>query len=70
MAFWNKKETEMAQTFAQIAENPGLNPSELAQRLGVASSTIQRRLPSMSEAGFLLFEDDQGGLWPFGKQGK
>ncbi len=67
MAFWSKKETEMEQTYAQIAENPGLNPTELAERLGVASSTIQRRLPSLEEAGFLLSEDKQGGLWPFGK---
>ncbi len=69
MAFWSKKETEMEQTFAQIAETPGLNPTELAERLGVASSTVQRRLPSLEDAGFLLAEDDRGGLWPFGKRG-
>jgi DNA-binding IclR family transcriptional regulator len=33
--------------------------------LEVDRSTITRRLPSMDEAGFLLYEDDDGGLYPF-----
>ncbi len=70
MAFWSKKEIEMEQTFAQIEQNPGLNPTELAERLGVASSTVQRRLPGMEEAGFLLAEDDQGKLWAIEKKRK
>lgn len=70
MAFWHKKETELQETYQTIEQNPGLNPSELAEQLGVASSTVQRRLPGMEEAGFLLAEDDRGGLWPFGRRSK
>ena len=60
MAFWRKKETEMEQAYAQLEQSPGLNPTELAQRPGVASSTVQRRLPGMttttnSEGNELLF---------------
>lgn len=68
MAFWSKKETELEQTYRTIEEHPGLNPTELAARLNVASSTIQRRLPSLQEAGLLVSEDKRGGLWPFGKE--
>lgn len=70
MAFWRKAESQMEETFATIEQNPGLNPTELAAQLGVASSTVQRRLPSMEEAGLLLAEDDRGGLWPFGRRSK
>ncbi len=68
MAFWSKKTDEMQDTFVEIEQNPGVNSAQLAERLGVAPSTIIRRLPSMSDAGFLLYEDDKGGLWPFGKR--
>lgn len=70
MAFWSKKETELEDTYRTIEQNPGLNPTELAEQLGMASSTIQRRLPSLEEAGFLLTEDERGGLWPFGRSRK
>jgi DNA-binding IclR family transcriptional regulator len=70
MAFWSKKETELEETYRTIEQQPGLNPTELAEQLGLASSTIQRRLPSLAEAGLLLYEDDRGGLWPFGKRNK
>lgn len=70
MAFWSKKKTEFEETYQTIEQNPGLNPTELAEQLGVASSTIQRRLPSLAEAGLLLYEDEEGGLWPFGRSRK
>jgi len=67
MAFWNKKEPEFEEMAEQIEAQPGISASELARRLGVPTSTVTRRLPSMDEAGILLAEDDRGGLWPFGK---
>lgn len=70
MAFWSKKESELEQTYHTIEDHPGLNPTQLAEQLGVASSTIQRRLPSLEEAGLLLHEDERGGLWPFGRRSK
>lgn len=62
MAFWSKKETELQETYHTIEQHPGLKPTELAQQLGVASSTIQRRLPSLEDAGFLLSEDERGAV--------
>jgi len=68
MAFWSKKEPEFDEMAEQIEAQPGISPSELARRLGVPTSTVTRRLPSMDEAGIYLYEDDKGGLWPFGKR--
>lgn len=68
MAFWNKKEPEFEDMAEVIEQQPGISASELARQLGVKTSTVTRRLPSMDEAGILLFEDEKGGLWPFGKR--
>lgn len=68
MAFWRKKEPEFEEMVDLIEAQPGISPSELARRLGVPTSTVMRRLPSMDEAGILLAEDEKGGLWPFGKR--
>jgi Mn-dependent DtxR family transcriptional regulator len=67
MAFWSKKEPEFEEMAELIEEQPGISASEVARQLGVSTSTVTRRLPSMDEAGILLFEDETGGLWPFGK---
>lgn len=68
MAFWSKKQKEFEEMDRIVCENPGILPMELAKRLGVACSTVLRRLPSMEEAGYLYSEDDRGGLWPFKRQ--
>jgi DNA-binding IclR family transcriptional regulator len=65
MAFWQKKQTEREEVDRVIHENPGIRPAELARQLGVSRSTVQRRLPSLEEAGYLYSEDERGGLWPF-----
>jgi DNA-binding IclR family transcriptional regulator len=68
MAFWSKKEPEF-ETMEQILEqHPGITAAELARRLDLPRSTVQRRLPSMNDAGYLLYEDEKGGLWPFGRK--
>ena len=67
MSFWRKKEEDFEEMVELIEEQPGISASELARRLGVPTSTVTRRLPSLDEAGVLLAEDDRGGLWPFGK---
>lgn len=68
MSFWRKKEEEFEEVQQLIEQQPGISIRELARQLGVAPSTIARRLPSMEEAGILLAEDDDGGLWPFDEE--
>ena len=65
MAFWHKKEVDFEEMQALIKQQPGISAAELARLLEVDRSTITRRLPSLGEAGFLLYEDDNGGLYPF-----
>jgi DNA-binding IclR family transcriptional regulator len=44
-----------------IPEYPeAVRPSQLARRLGVAPSTVQRDLPTLEEQGTLLIEDERG----------
>ena len=65
MAFWSKKRGEFEEMDRIIRQRPGISQAELARELGVAPSTISRRLPSVEEAGYLYSEDEGGGLWPF-----
>lgn len=65
MSFWKKKEVDFADMDTAVRQQPGILPAELARMLEVDRSTITRRLPSMDEAGFLLYEDDNGGLYRF-----
>lgn len=65
MGFWRTKQNAYKEMDRIIRENPGIRPAELARQLGMARSTIQRRLPSLEEAGYLYSEDEQGRLYPF-----
>lgn len=68
MSHWQKKEIEYSDMHETLQQQPGLSLRALARQLGVSASTILRRLPSMDEAGFLLYEDDEGKLYPFEKE--
>lgn len=65
MAFWQKKEDDFQEMFEMLEEDPGLSAREIARRMEISPSTVTRTLPSMEETGFLLSEDEKGGLWPF-----
>jgi DNA-binding IclR family transcriptional regulator len=65
MAFWQKKQEEFEVMDQVIQENPGISLAELARELEVERSTITRRLPSLEEAGYLYYEDEEGRLWSF-----
>lgn len=65
MAFWSKKRDEFETMNEVIKERPGIRPAQLARELEVSRSTVTRRLPSLDEAGYLYWEDEKGGLWPF-----
>lgn len=66
MAFWSSKQDNEYQKMDEvIKEQPGIRQAQLARELEVSPSTVSRRLPSMNEAGYLYWEDEKGGLWPF-----
>ena len=51
--------------YQQVQEHPGERPGGIARRLGVHRSEITRVLPALEAQGYLLWEDDQGRLWPY-----
>jgi Mn-dependent DtxR family transcriptional regulator len=50
-----------------VAQHPGVKPADIARQLEVPRSSVTRALPALEEAGYLLYEDRKGGLWPFRK---
>ncbi len=67
MAFWQKKKDDFETMDKVIQEEPGISLAKLAEKLNVERSTITRRMPSLEEAGYLYYEDEKGGIWPFKK---
>ena len=65
MAFWSKKIEEFEEMDRVIQDHPGISAAELARELEVERSTVLRRLPSLEEAGYLYYEDEEGRLWSF-----
>ena len=65
MAFWSKKVEEFEAMDQVIQEHPGISAAELARELKVERSTVMRRLPSLEEAGYLYYEDEEGRIWRF-----
>lgn len=51
--------------YDSIEDNPGKRPGFFAIALNIPRSSITRSLPQMEEQGYLLSEDEKGGLWPF-----
>ncbi len=54
--------------YNKVEQNPGKKPGFIARLLGLERSEVTRSLPALNEKGLLLYEDDRGGLWPFGKR--
>ena len=50
-----------------VNREPGVRPAQVARRLGIPRSSVMRALPALDEAGWLLSEDERGGLWAWGR---
>jgi DNA-binding IclR family transcriptional regulator len=59
------KPDRMDKVFQTIRQYPGEKPGFIARLLGLHRSEVTRLLPSLEEHGYLISEDDRGGLWPF-----
>jgi DNA-binding IclR family transcriptional regulator len=51
--------------YNEVKEHPGKKAGFIAHLLGLHRSEVMRSLPALEERGFLLSEDEKGGLWPF-----
>lgn len=54
--------------YNKVQENPGKKAGFIARLLNVNRSEVTRSLPAMDEKGMLIYEDDEGGLYPFRPQ--
>lgn len=62
------QEERLEKIYQSVEEHPGSKPGFLARLLGLERSEVTRALPALEEKGLLVYEDDQGGLWPFRKR--
>ena len=58
-------EARMESIYRTVESFPGQRPGFIARLLGLNRSEVTRALPAMEQAGYLLSEDEKGGLWPF-----
>ena len=62
------KNNQLEEIYETVEENPGKRPGFIARILGRPRSQITRALPAMEERGYLVSEDEKGGLWIFRKR--
>jgi Mn-dependent DtxR family transcriptional regulator len=55
--------------YQAVEQHPGARPGMIARLLGLHRSEVTRILPALEEYGYLISEDEEGGLWPFKKVG-
>ena len=53
--------------YNKVEQYPGEKPGFIARLLGLNRSEVTRMLPALEDRGLYLYEDEKGGLWPFGK---
>lgn len=58
---------KLERIYRAVETHPGKRPCFIARLLGEHRSQITRALPAMQDHGYLLSEDERGGLWPFRK---
>ncbi len=50
--------------YRTIQSNPGKRAGLIASLLGLNRSEVTRALPVLEDQGFLVYEDEEGGLYP------
>lgn len=56
----------LAAIYAYVYVNPGCRQVDVARGVGLRPCSLYQRLPTMQDFGFLLYEDHDGLLYPFG----
>ena len=59
---------KLEEIYNAVEENPGERAGFIAQLLGLHRSEVTRSLPALDEKGLLIYEDEEGGLYPFKNQ--
>ena len=58
------KEKKLEEIYEKVEENPGRKAGFIARLLGLNRSEVTRSLPALEDKGLLVYEDDEGGLYP------
>ncbi|MCC7119613.1 MAG: hypothetical protein IT310_13900 [Anaerolineales bacterium] len=58
------EETKLEKIYETVEENPGKKAGFIAKLLGLNRSEVTRSLPALESKGLLVYEDDEGGLYP------
>jgi hypothetical protein len=53
--------------YREIGRAPGRTIGDYARAIGENYNIVYKRLPTLERLGFLVSEDERGGLWPFGE---
>lgn len=56
---------QLKQIYLAVEKHPGKRSGFIARLLGLHRSQVTRSLPGLEKHGYLLSEDQRGGLWPF-----
>lgn len=60
-----KHETKkLEEIYEKVEQNPGKKAGFIARLLGLDRSEVTRSLPALEDKGLLVYEDDEGGLYP------
>ncbi len=60
---------KLEEIYEKVGENPGKKAGFIAKLLGLDRSEVTRSLPALDEKGLLIYEDQEGGLYPLSQKG-
>jgi len=58
------EEKKLEKIYEKVEENPGKRAGFIARLLGLNRSEVTRSLPALEDKGLLVYEDEEGGLYP------
>jgi Mn-dependent DtxR family transcriptional regulator len=61
-------DAKLEEIYNAVEKNPGEKAGFIAQLLGLHRSEVTRSLPALDDKGLLIYEDEEGGLYPFKDQ--
>jgi Mn-dependent DtxR family transcriptional regulator len=62
------EEKKLEKIYEKVGENPGKKAGFIARLLGLNRSEVTRSLPALDIKGLLVYEDDEGGLYPLNQK--
>lgn len=62
------EEKKLEAIYTKVEEKPGKKAGYIAKLLGLNRSEVTRSLPALEEKGLYVYEDNDGGLFPFHKR--